>query len=249
MLKKHKSTVTSLAWCVNNKFVVTGSTDMKCRIFSAYLDGIDSPEDDGFGEVFPKQHEFGEVLAEFDQGRSWVNSVAWAPGGFRLAFASQGSILNFIQLIAGSQPFVQSINCRDLPYLDIQFLSDNTLVGAGFEANIDLFTVSGGTDIQPLWTFKEKVDKKQSTSAAPSSGIASKIGVFASAQNKFASADTQGVAFGSSAASTAVTTKHKNSILNFQLFPTGDGSLIAKFSTGGLDGRVCFWDVSSFGLK
>lgn len=44
-------------------------------------------EDDGFGEVFPKQHKFGEVLAEFDQAKAWVHSVAWSPAGFRIAFA------------------------------------------------------------------------------------------------------------------------------------------------------------------
>jgi actin related protein 2/3 complex, subunit 1A/1B len=41
MIKKHKSTVLSLAWCCNNKFVVTGGCDYKCRIFSAYMAGID----------------------------------------------------------------------------------------------------------------------------------------------------------------------------------------------------------------
>lgn len=59
MIKKHKSTVLSLDWCPNNKvrvcngtqhthrcrvqFIVTGSSDNKCRIFSAYIKGIDDP--------------------------------------------------------------------------------------------------------------------------------------------------------------------------------------------------------------
>lgn len=246
MIKKHKSTVLSVAWCVNNKFLVTGSADMKCRIFSAYIDGLDPAEDDGFGEVFPKQHEFGEVLAEFDQAKSWVHSVAWAPGGFRLAFGSHGSTIHFVQLLAGSQPIVQNINCRDLPYLDIQFLSDNALVGAGFEANIDVFTVSGGSDAEPIWTFKEKVDKKQAgaAAAAPKFGGAA----FGNARALFDKSDKEGHAFGSTGTAVTVATKHKNAIVNIQLVPVTSGT-VSHFTTAGIDGRVCFWNVASMNLK
>lgn len=247
MIKKHKSTVLSVAWCVNNKFLVTGSADMKCRIFSAYLDGLDPAEDDGFGEVFPKQHEFGEVLAEFDQAKSWVHAVAWAPGGFRLAFASHASTLHFVQLLAGSQPIVQNVNARDLPYLDIHFLSDNALVGAGFEANVDIFSVSGGTDAEPVWSFKDKVDKKQTGGAAaatPKFG-----GAFAGARSLFDKSDKEGHAFGANTQQVTVATKHKNTIVNIQLQQNANGANVTQFTTAGLDGRVCFWNVASLNLK
>jgi len=247
MIKKHKSTVLSVAWCVNNKFLVTGSADMKCRIFSAYIDGLDPAEDDGFGEVFPKQHEFGEVLAEFDQAKAWVHAVAWAPGGFRLAFASHASTLHFVQLLAGSQPVVQSANCRDLPYLDCHFLSDSALVAAGWEANIDVWTVSGGTDAEPVWSFKDKVDKKTAgagAAAAPKVG-----GAFAGARGMFEQSVNKGTAFGAQAAVSAASTKHKNAIVNIQLQQKPSGGLVTVFTTAGLDGRVLHWDVSSMGLQ
>jgi len=241
MIKKHKSTVMSLAWCVNNKFIVTGSADMKCRIFSAYLEGLDPADDDGFGEVFPKQHEFGEILAEFDHAKSWVHSVAWAPGGFRLAFGSHGSNLSFVQLLAGSQPIVQTINTRDLPYLDIQFLNDKTLIGAGFEGNIDLFTVTGGSETEPVWTFKDKVDKKTTGAAAATTTATS------TARSIFTNADSKGTTFGAKSTEVVIATKHKNSIVNIQLVPTADGN-VTQFTTAGIDGRVCFWDVKSLNL-
>jgi len=246
MIKKHKSTVLSVAWCINNKFLATGSSDMKCRIFSAYIDGLDSPEDDGFGEVFPKQHDFGEVLAEFDQGRGWIHSVAWAPGGFRVAFGSHGSTLNFVQLLAGSAPIVQTINCRDLPYLDLQFLNDNALVGAGWEANIDLYTVQGGSDAEPQWKFKEKVDKKKSAAAATPSSKPVSAG-FAASRSLFQKSDSTGVAFGSQAAKTEVQTKHKNTIVNLQLWQDDAGN-VTHFTTAGLDGRVCVWAAKDLSL-
>lgn len=42
IIKKHKSTVTSLDWCPNNKFLITGSCDGKARVFSAFMDGLDA---------------------------------------------------------------------------------------------------------------------------------------------------------------------------------------------------------------
>lgn len=143
MIKKHRSTVLSLDWCVNNKFIVTGSSDMRCRVFSAYMAGIDPAEDDGFGEVWPNQHEFGEVLAEFD-ARSWVHSVSWSPGGFRLAYSAHGSTLHFVQLLAGSEPVSQTILLNGLPYSDVKFVSDNALVASGFDMNVDVYEVSDG---------------------------------------------------------------------------------------------------------
>ncbi len=249
MIKKHKSTVLSVAWCVNNKFLVTGSADMKCRIFSAYIDGLDPAEDDGFGEVFPKQHEFGEVLAEFDHAKSWVHAVAWAPGGFRLAFASHASTLHFVQLLACSQPVVQSVNGRDLPYLDAHFLSDSSLVAAGFEANIDLWTVSGGTDAEPIWSFKDKVDKKGAGGAAAGVVTPKVGGAFAGAMSQFSQTVNKGTAFGTQAAVVTVNTKHKNTIVNIQLQAEANGGLVTRFTTAGIDGRVCVWNVSSLGLQ
>lgn len=247
MIKKHKSTVLSVAWCVNNKFLVTGSADMKCRIFSAYLDGLDPAEDDGFGDVFKNQHEFGEVLAEFDQGKSWIHAVAWAPGGFRLAFASHASTLHFVQLLAGSPPIVQNVNARDLPYLDVHFLSDNALVGAGFEANIDVWSVSGGTDAEPVWSFKDKLDKK---SGAAAGAAAPKVGgAFAGARSLFDKSDKEGHSFGANTQQVTVATKHKNTIVNIQLVPVAGGGNVVQLTTAGLDGRICFWNVSGLNLK
>jgi len=45
MIKKHKSSVLDLAWSPNQKFLVTGSSDFKCRIFSAFIEGIDNADD------------------------------------------------------------------------------------------------------------------------------------------------------------------------------------------------------------
>jgi len=245
MIKKHKSSVLSLAWCVNNKFLVSGSSDMKCRVFSAYMAGIDPAEDDGFGEVWPQQHEFGEALAEFD-AKSWVHSVAWAPGGFRLAYSGHGSTIHFVQILAGSDAVIQTIALPTLPYTDIAFVSDNAVVASWFDMNVDVFTVEGGTDSDPKWQLKDKLDKKPSAASAASKGPST--GGFASSRALFGDASNKGVAFGQSADTSAITTKHKNFISSLSVIPQSSGA-ITKISTTGLDGRVIIWDLAPLKLK
>lgn len=42
--KPIRSTITSLAWHPDNVLLVAGSTDMKTRVFSAYIKNIDTPK-------------------------------------------------------------------------------------------------------------------------------------------------------------------------------------------------------------
>lgn len=76
--------MTDLAWHPNSQLLVTGSTDLKCRVFSAYVSDVDGAPDSG---PFPALAPFGEPLAEFDNANAWVNAVAWSPKGDRIAFA------------------------------------------------------------------------------------------------------------------------------------------------------------------
>jgi len=240
MIKKHKSTVLSLDWCMNNKFVVTGSTDFKCRIFSAFVEGLDSPEDDGFGSVFPKAHAFGECLAEFDQAKAWVNAVAWSPSGYRLAFAGHGSTMHFVQIVAGAKPLVQTVHIKALPHMCIGFLSDNTVVACGFDQNPTLYSCdSDAPDSE--WSEVEKVDKENS---AGSDKKEVKKNAFSSAKNMFLASDREGRSFGNKAKKVEVKTRHKAAITSLSIFPSN-----TEFTTAGEDGRVLFWDLVKAGIE
>jgi actin related protein 2/3 complex subunit 1A/1B len=226
MIKKHKSTVTSLAWSPNSKFILSGCADFKARINSAYIEGLDPAEDDGFGEIFPKQHEFGETMVEFDT-KGWVNAVAWAPGGRVVAFAAHSSTLTFVELKAGGAPVVNTLNLQGLPFLDIAFLDDGNLVGVGYDNNPALFKGSGSE-----WKFAEYVDKEQKAGAG-----AKKASAFA----KWADADKRGAAMGDGAASLPElepTTRHKNVITGLKVVSA------KEFTTAGIDGRVLHWKLS-----
>jgi hypothetical protein len=63
--------------------IVTGSCDMKCRVFSAFIPDLDKTPNSG---PFKDMASFGEPMAEFGNSKGWVEAVAWAPKGNRLAF-------------------------------------------------------------------------------------------------------------------------------------------------------------------
>jgi len=242
-----RSTVTSIAWCPNNKFIVAGSTDFKARIYSAYIEGIDPAEDDGFGEVFPKQHEFGEVLAEFDQAKAWVNTVSWSPGGFRVAFSGHGSTMHFVQLLGGSAPVVHTLYLDGLPYMDADFLGDNCLVAVGYDRNPHVFGVTGGGDTDPQWAFVDEVDKKAEVAAA--AAPAKQENKMQSARAAFAKAVDQGHSV-SGAGAKAVTetpmlTTHTNNIQTMAVIRPSADKPATSISTAALDGRVITWDLKT----
>jgi actin related protein 2/3 complex subunit 1A/1B len=225
--KGFKSTVISVAWCVNGKFIVTGATDFKCRVHSAYVDSIDPSEDDGFGDIWPEQHTFGEPLAEFDQAQAWINAVSWSPDGLRIAFAGQGGTLSIAQVGDSS---VQTINTGRLPFMDIKFLSDDIILAAGYDMNPAIFRSEGDG-----WVFVANVDECKEVKAKKEEG---KRAAF----SKFQGMATRGEGAGSSSkgTGTAITYKtiHQNCITSIQYLGG------TRFSTAGIDGRLLFWDLS-----
>jgi len=247
MIKNHKSTILSLAWCPNSKFIVTGASDFKCRIFSAFIKKLDNPEDDGYADVFPGQKldEFGTVLGEFDQCRAWVNSVAWSPGGYRIAFTGHDSRVNFIQLLAGSAPAVQSVVTKNLPFLDIAFLSDSSVVTVGYDYN-PLCLTADGDEANPVWSVKVQLDKETKEEKKSDKGAVSDI------RDKWKQADSKNLGMKQRvSASTDILTRHQNTITGLCLIGAPTDAIKTHFTTCALDGQILDWDLkaSGFDLK
>lgn len=229
MIKKHKSSVLTVAWHPNNKFLLTGGSDFKCRLFSAFVDDVDTKDDEGvFASIFPKQHSFGALLHEFDQSKGWVEHCTFAPGGFRAAFAGHDSSLTFVNLDPGSGVSAQPVLLKGLPFRALGFLDDNHLVAAGHDANPLLFSASGA-DNAPVWEETCKLDKEGKKAEKKTSNISA-------ARKMFQQASNTGVKFGTKS-DNKLKTRHQNAISCMTILDD------STFVTSGLDGRVLYWHM------
>ncbi|KAG6542869.1 hypothetical protein Mapa_015773 [Marchantia paleacea] len=238
--KKHGSTVTGVAWHPNNLLIATTSTDCKCRVFSAYIKGVDSKINPGTTFVDTK---FGEQVIQLDLAFGWSFGVKWSPTGNSLAYVGHDSTLHIVSNI-GPTPSHQTINLRHLPLRDILFLSETRLVGGGFDCNPMLFEIDPK---RGAWTFVKFVDEaKSSTHDLKSSTL------FLEAMGRFHGQTRRGTheAFETSRASGLA---HDNCITCIvPLISAGEVNgqetgekVVQAFSTSGVDGRLIIWSFSN----
>ncbi|XP_024402979.1 actin-related protein 2/3 complex subunit 1A [Physcomitrium patens] len=227
--KKHHSTITSVAWHPNNVLLATTSTDSKCRIFSAFIKGVDARKDatTAFGDV-----KFGEELIQLDLACGWSFGVHWSPSGNSLAYVGHDSTIHFVTDV-GPNPRARSISLRHLPLRDVLFLSETRLVAGGFDCNPMLF----GSDKSRIWEFISFLDEVKRPAETKTDTV------FAAAKGKFKWLGSEPFE------ENAPTTTHENCITMIRsLAPLSERNpekSIERFSTSGLDGRVVIWDLTN----
>ena len=101
-MKQFTSTVISVAWDPTSSVIIaTACTDYKCRIFSAYMKGVDGKNVE---TRWGKDPKFGTLFLEV-ASLGWVRDVAFDATGTTLAFASQNSTIGFVD--GASHPFFE----------------------------------------------------------------------------------------------------------------------------------------------
>jgi actin related protein 2/3 complex subunit 1A/1B len=218
-IKKHKSTVLSIDWHPNNVLIATASSDFKVRIFGAHIKGTDKAmPNTPFGE---KAKQFGEPCVEIDSPYGgWAHAVKWAPSGNGLAFVSHDSTISFVDLSSGT-PHVSTVKNNDLPYVDLVFTNENTIVAVGHDANPTSF-IRSGNNIKLGSKLDENVgggEKKDAKGPAALSAFKNKV------DKGSTGTDIE----------TILNTHHQNCITKVALL--GKDS----FATAGLDGNLCIW--------
>jgi len=216
-IKKHKSTVLKVDWHPNNALLVTASSDFKCRVFSAFIKGVDkgSPTTP-WGNALP----FGDLYCEIDTATGWVQSCSWSPSGNLIGFVAHDSTLSIVDVSSG-QPSTQTVKYNDLPFRDMLFYSDNAIVAVGHDCTPVLFKNQGG------WKCVGKLDTGSGSQAqASSTNTNSARKMF---QNKVDRAE--------SVTETKLETKHQNCITNIQKYGSN------QYSTSALDGVILIWDL------
>jgi len=232
-IKKHKSTVLSVAWHPNSILLATACSDFKCRIFNAFKDGVDAAPDSGPFAV--ESDTFADLFMELDMSKGWVEDVSWSPAGDKLVFVGHDSSVTFVHLAADPSASVsQTVHFTGLPFTQVEFATDSAVVAAGHDFNPALFVVDGSG----YWTFVDNLDKKKAGGAVKSSSS------FGAARAMFAAKTTTGTA---GATDNKVWTKHQAAITGLCVHsPPGEPA--SRFSTGGLDGRIVVWDLRACGV-
>lgn len=226
--KPIRSTVLSIDWHPNNVLLASGSADMKARVFSAYVKGVDKkPPPSVWGDKLP----FNTVCGEFSNGTGgWIHSVAFSPSGDALAFTGHDSSINIAYPAAdGGPPALINVRTGNLPLLSLMWQSETRVIAVGHDCSPMLFETANGAD----WHFSQSLDqgKKKSTSAG-------------SALNKFRQLDSRGL---NDKGDTELNTTHQNSITQIRPYAGSSGNIL-KYSTTGVDGRLVIWSFDPAAL-
>ncbi|PWN29790.1 WD40 repeat-like protein [Jaminaea rosea] len=160
--KPLRSTVLSVDWHPNNVLLAAGCADMRARVFSAFIKGVDArPAPSVWGERLP----FGTLCGEFaSPAGGWVHAVGFSPSGDSLAFAGHDSSLTIVYPSGPEAPphATHVLRSPTLPHVALQWVSEESLVAAGHDCQPILFSGSA----EQGW----KVDKTLDSAAAANGG-------------------------------------------------------------------------------
>jgi len=224
-VKKHRSTVTRIAWHPNNQLLATASTDFKARIFNCAIREVDGRQVE---TAWGKKKPFDEPLCEFDCA-GWVQGIAFSPSGNRLAFVGHDSTVSIAECHDGAEPTLSITKLKLLPMMDCLFLDETKIVIAGHDCAPYLVALTG----PETWKVVKCLDEKKAeapTKAASATQTAMKM---------FQNQSTKGTADSAKLAGD-VATKHQNTITDIEVYKR-NSTMVTEFTTSGLDGEIYWW--------
>jgi len=219
--KPIRSTVTCLDWHPNNVLIAAGSTDFKARVFSGYVKEVESkPSANSWGSKMT----FAALMAEFSNGGGgWVHSVSFSPSGDKIAWVGHDSSVSVADSTQENKLVV--IKETFLPFMDITWVTESSMVAAGYDCNPMLLTYNGSN-----LSLVSKLDIPQEKA----SGTISAMNRFKDLDKKASSGDT----------SAELKTQHQNTITQVSVFEGGKDRC-KRISTSGVDGNLILWDLNS----
>lgn len=220
--KPIRSTVTCLDWHPNNVLLVAGSTDYKCRIFSAYIKDIEQqPSPTPWGAKMP----LGQMMAEFKNsaaGGGWIHGVNFSGDGNKVCWVGHDSSINIAEA-SPTGPIVSKLKTEYLPFLTCVWVAPSSLVVSGHSCEPLLYNVDG-----EKITFAGKLEQSQKKGEGEMS-----------AMKRFRYLDNQAR---TETTDTVLDSTHQNSITCVCIYE-GDKNFGKKISTSG-DNQLVIWDLN-----
>ncbi|KAI8607131.1 WD40-repeat-containing domain protein [Chytriomyces sp. MP71] len=216
--KPIRSTVLSIQWHPENILLAAGCADMKARVFSAWVKGIDAKAANPvWGEKLP----FGTLCGEFGTPNGgWVHDAAFSPSGNILAWVGHDGNVSFSYGPAG--PVFTALT-TGLPLVSLVFVAEDAVVAAGHDCVPFLFRFTGAQ-----WELVDRIDKGASKVAAGDANSA--MAMFKTMASR-GQATTEGVELNS---------RHQNTITSVRAY-AWQGDRVTHFSTSGVDGKLIIW--------
>lgn len=132
-MKEHKSSVTCARFDNSGLFVLSGSTDLKIVVSSAYIPDID--DNFTYDDLRFNKESFGEILMTVSVS-AWVNYLAWSPSNNYIFIATHDSVLTVIN---NSDQSTLNINLSHSPVAFILPISDSKIYLVGYDRHIYLY--------------------------------------------------------------------------------------------------------------
>ncbi|KAK9716773.1 ARP2/3 actin-organizing complex subunit Sop2 [Basidiobolus ranarum] len=216
------STVLSLDWHPNNVLSAAGSADMKARVFSAYIKGVDQKP---VPSVWGERLSFNTLCGEFTNPcGGWIHDVALSPSGDGIAWLGHDASLS---IAYPGHDYLVNIRTANLPYLNMIWAAEDKMIAAGHDCCPVLF--QGDAD---GWKFGKSLDEGQDCKEKAVSSVF----------NKFRQMDIRGSSSGTNQ-STELKTTHQNSIIQIRSY-SGVRKDVHQISTCAKDGQLVVWDLS-----
>ncbi|KAJ3128787.1 hypothetical protein HK098_003553 [Nowakowskiella sp. JEL0407] len=212
-IKKHiTSTVLSIDWHPEGILIACGGTDMKTRVFSAWIKGIDPKVS---SPVWAEKLPFEHLCKEYNNGfGGWVHSVSFSPSGDSVAWTGHDAS---VSIASPAEDKVFTVPTKLLPFTSLTFLSETSIVAVGHDCVPFLFSRRGNN-----WELVDKLDQ----------GIKKKISTN-SAMDKFRQMDSRA----QSGNDSEINSQHQNTILSVLPYG-GTRDQVTSFSTVGVDGKL-----------
>lgn len=115
-------------------------------------------EDEGL-IIKKKGKKFIDLCIHYISSQAWVNAVSVSSDGNWIAFTSQDSTINFIDNSDGSFKNQQKIVFNDSPLLSLCFITNEILVGGGFDYQIRVFIYQNNKWVDMKYFDDSKIRK------------------------------------------------------------------------------------------